>query len=89
MNLPTAWIDYSKVYNIVPHSSIIRCLKLAIVSENIDKFIQRSTFTWETKITWCGHTLGELKIKTGIFQGESFSPLTFVTSVYCLPNFKK
>ena len=67
MNLPIAWIDYRKVYNIVPRSSIIRCLELVIVSENINKFIQRSTFTLETKITWWGHTLGEVEIKTGIF----------------------
>ena len=34
-NLAMAWIDYKKVYDMVPHSYIIECLDLFGVAENI------------------------------------------------------
>ena len=34
-NLPIAWIDYKKAYDMVPHSWIIECLDLFGAAENI------------------------------------------------------
>ena len=42
------------------------------------KYIQGSMSTWESEITACAETLGELEIKRGIFQGDNLSPLMFV-----------
>ncbi|XP_014778780.1 uncharacterized protein LOC106875234 [Octopus bimaculoides] len=41
-NLAIAWVDYKKAYGMVPHSSIIECLKLLKVSHNILTLIQSS-----------------------------------------------
>ena len=37
-NLAMAWIDYKKAYGMVPHLSIIECLDLFAVAENIKSF---------------------------------------------------
>ena len=38
-NLAMAWIDYKKVYDMVPHLWIIECLDLFGVAENIKEFV--------------------------------------------------
>ena len=76
-----AWIDYKKAYNMVPHSWIIKSLKLAQVAPNVIDFVERLMKSWSTELTACGQTLGTVKIKRGIFQGDSLSPLLFVLCV--------
>ena len=66
-----AWIDYKKAYDMVPHSWIIESLKLAQVAPNVIDFVERSMKSWSTELTACGQTLGTVKIKRGIFQGDS------------------
>ena len=41
-NLAMAWIDYKKTYDMVPHSSIIECLDLLGVAENIKSLLVNS-----------------------------------------------
>ena len=80
-NLAMAWIDYKKAYDMVPHSWIIECLDLFGVAENIKSLLVNSMEKW--KVMLCsGHSeLGEVKIKRGIFQGDSLSPLVFVLAL--------
>ena len=77
-NLAMAWVDYKKAYDMVPHSWIIECLKMAQVSQNVTSFLQRSMRNWKTELTSCGASLGTVSIKRGIFPGDSHSPLIFV-----------
>ena len=77
-NLAMVWMDYKKAYDMVPHSWIIESLKLAQVAPNVIDFVERSMKSWNTELTACGETLGTVKIKIGIFQGDSLSPLLFV-----------
>ena len=77
-NLAMAWVDYKKAYDMVPHSWIIECLKMAQVPQNVTSFLQRSMRNWKTELTSCGESLGTVNIKRGIFQGDSLSPLIFV-----------
>ena len=78
-NLAMAWVDYKKAYDMVPHSWIIKSPKLAQVTQNVIAFLERSIMSWTTDLTSCGQTLGTVKVRRGIFQGDSLSQLLFCT----------
>lgn len=80
-NLSTAWIDYKKAFDSVPHSWILNCLQMYKVTPTLINFLKISMTQWETNL-FLSHTNGILstkgmKIKCGIFQGDSLSPLLF------------
>ena len=80
-NLSMAWLDYQKAYDSVPHSWIRKCLKIYKLSDNLCQFIIDSMKRWSTNLH-LRHENGEIilrgiKIKRGIFQGDSLSPLLF------------
>ena len=84
-NLWMAWLDYQKAYDSVPHSWIRKCLHLYGVSRNIEMFIADTMTKWKTRLL-LKHEKGEIvlkdvKIKRGIFQGDSLSPLLFCLSI--------
>ena len=80
-NLAIAWIDYKKAYDMVPHSRIIECLDLFRVSENINSLLVNSMEKWKVMLCSGNSELGEVEIKSGIFQGDSLSPLVFVLAL--------
>ena len=77
-NLAMAWIDYQKAYDLVPHSWIMETLAMVGASENVRGLLKNSMQQWTTKLESNGETLGDVKIRRGIFQGDSLSPLLFV-----------
>ena len=80
-NLAMAWIDYKKAYDMAPHSCIIECLDLFGVAENIKSLFLNSMGKWKLMLCSGNSELGEVKIKRGIFQGDSLSPLVFVLAL--------
>ena len=76
-----AWIDCKKAYDMVPHSWIIECLDLSGVAENIKSLLVNSMEKWKVMLCSGSSELGEVEIKQGIFQGDSFSPLVFVLAL--------
>ena len=76
--LAMGWIDYKKAYDMVPHSWIIKCLRMFKVADNIIDIISCSMTHWNTILTSNNVTLGNVNIRRGIFQGDSLSPLLFV-----------
>ena len=76
-NLPMAWIDYKKDYDMVPHSWIIECLDLFRVAKNIKNFLVNSMENWNVMLCSGNSELGEVEIKRGIFQGHSLTLLVF------------
>lgn len=84
-NLATAWIDYKKAYDSIPHSWIIDSLRLHGVSENIIRFMEMTMKKWKTTLA-LNHengtiNVGPLNILNGIFQGDSLSPLLFIIAM--------
>ena len=71
------WIDYTKLYDMVPHSWIIECLDLFGVAENITSLLVNCMEEWKVMLCSRNSELGEAEIKRGIFQGNSLSPLVF------------
>ena len=80
-NLATAWIDYEKAYDMVPHSWIIKCLDLFGVAENNKRLLVNSMENWKVMLCSGNSELGEVEIKRRIFQGDSLSPLVFVLAL--------
>ena len=80
-NLSMSWIDYKKVYDQVPNSWIIDCLEKVEINEKIRRNLAEGTISWRVELTSGEEFLGEVNIRQGIFQGDSFSPLL---SIVCL-----
>ena len=76
--LSMAWEDYRKAYDMVPHLWILKVLNLSKVAGNLEIFMKNSMASWQTNLLCNGENLGEVKIKRGIFQGDSLSPLLFI-----------
>ena len=80
-NLTTAWIDYKKAFDSVPHTWILKCIELFKISPIIREFMKSSMKKWMTTL-YLNHEKGTLtsrkmNINNGIFQGDSLSPLLF------------
>ena len=62
----------------VPHSWILEYLKALGIDEDIRKLGENSMKTWSVELTCGSESLGDVRIKRGIFQADSVSPLLFV-----------
>ena len=89
-NMSMAWIDYKKAFDSVPHSWILKALRIYRVSPTVINFVEESMKDWKTEMHLF-HRNGAIKtekiaIKRGIFQGDSLSPLLFCMSLIPLTN---
>ena len=80
-NLSTAWIDYKKAFDSVPHSWIMKCMEIYKICPVVTPFITAEMRTWKSTLA-LNHSGGSLtsrpiNIKTGIFQGDALLPLLF------------
>ena len=64
------WIDYKKVYDMVPHDWMIEAIKMVEIPDNIVNLFENSKETWRTELTACNESLGEVDIRRGIFQED-------------------
>ena len=84
-NLSTAWIDYKKAFDSVPHSWILACLRMYKINPVLTTFIKASMRQWKTNMVLVHESgvleTGPISIKRGIFQGDSLSPLLFTMSL--------
>lgn len=85
-NLAMAWVDYRKAYDMVPHTWLKECLDMYKVDERVARFLKLSMDNWKTVLESGGESLGEVKIKRGIFQGDSLSPLLFIMAMIPLTS---
>ena len=80
-NLEMVWIDYKKAYDSVPHSWIIASLENVNTHPGIIQFMKSVMPKWKTELYADGESCGLCEINSGIFQGDSLSPLLFVISL--------
>ena len=79
------WIDYCKVYDMVRHSWILKQIETLAVTGNDRGLITESMQNWNKKLTTGGQSLGNVKIRQGIFQRNSLSWRACVLACYaCL-----
>ena len=77
-NLSIVWIDYKEAYDMVLHLCIIDCLETVGKNEKIQRLLAESMKSWRVELTSGEENLGDINIRWGIFQVDSFSPLFFV-----------
>ena len=70
-NLCTAWINYKRAYDSLPHKWILECLELYMI------FIQNSMGMWKITLEANLRPIAQVNIKCGIYQGDVLSPLLF------------
>ena len=72
--------DYRNTYDSVIHSWILKTLEMYRFNEKRIKFMKISMSNWNTTMKPFHNdgciTADQIKIKRGIFQGDSFSPRT-------------
>ena len=76
-NVVMAYIDYVKVYDMVPHSWILEMVEVTGVAKNVLSMIRRNMSNWCTVFNSDRKNPGNVKIASGIFQGDSLSALLF------------
>jgi len=84
LSLHTTWIDFKKAYDSLSHEWIHHCLSLFKISANICKVLLNAFPSFETFINLGDKQIGSVRIKRGIFQGDSLSPLLFVLCLFPL-----
>ena len=52
------WINYREAFDMVPHSWILKYMKMPAVAENIIKLIEISMSHWNTNLTYGNERLG-------------------------------
>ena len=79
--MSTAWIDYKKAFDSVLYSLILKFLQMYKIHPVLITFTEESMSQWKTNMTLVHKEgvleTGPIRIKRGIFQGDSLSPLLF------------
>ena len=72
------WIDYRKVYDIVPHALIMECLTMFKIANNVQNLLQLVMSLWKVELTSSNQNFGNVKKKRGFLQRKSLSSLLFI-----------
>ena len=81
-HLSTAWIDYRKAFDSVPHDWLLKSLEIHKFPVKLTNFYSSLMKKWQTSlhISTPNETIstGNIDIKNGIFQGDCSSGLHFI-----------
>ena len=75
--LCTAWVDYKKAYDSMPHTWILECPELYNTNSTLRAFIRNSMRLWKTTLEANFKPIAQVTIKCGIYQGDALSTLLF------------
>ena len=89
-NLSMAWIAYKKAFDCVPHSWILKTLRMYRFNEKVISCMETSMNKWNSTMKLfyndgCIIT-DPIKIRRSIFQRDSFSPLLFCIALVPLTS---
>jgi hypothetical protein len=89
-NIYTAFVDYKKAYDSVPHSWLIKILKIYKINLDLINFLSHVMTFWRTTLNLSINNTKlksePIQIKRGIYQGDSLSPLWFCLAINPLTN---
>lgn len=76
----TAWVDFAKAFDSVPHWFLLWVLKAIRLPHEIFNTFSRLMRNWRTRfqVSHSKKETSEIQILNGIFQGDSLSPTLFV-----------
>ena len=80
-NLVIGWIDQRKAYNGVAYSWFEEVMGMMEIADNMKTFMLDGMQRWKTRLEYGGQQLGEERIRLGVFQEDSLSPLMFVMTL--------
>lgn len=84
-NLNMAFVDYKKAFDSIPHTWLIQVLKIYKICPTIVQLLETVMKDWKTQlqISSGGRVIKteEIRIKRGIFQGDSLSALWFCVAL--------
>jgi hypothetical protein len=80
--ISVGWIDYAKAFDSVPHAYIQWLFKVMQVPKPLRKFLEGLMKSWKVKYEAKSpggkiESSSFLRIRSGVLQGDSFSPLLF------------
>lgn len=83
--LAVAWVDYAKAFDSIPHAYLMWVLRQVNVPVRLREVISSLIGKWETRFElWNGGkkvSTDLVKVRNGLLQGDSLSPLLFCLSV--------
>lgn len=80
-NLFTAYIDYKKAFDSVPHDWLIKVLQMYKIHPTIVSLLKHIMLSWRTRLHLNSQQTSTISIAKGIFQGDALSPLWFVLAM--------
>ena len=70
-----------KTYDMIPHNCTLKCLKMFGIASNITVLMEKAMEKWNVDLVAGNEKLENVRIRRGIFQGDSLSPLLFVLAL--------
>ena len=80
-HLKAMWVDVKKAFDSVDHSYLRECLSRLCLPAWIETFLGKIVKRWTLKIYVDGEHILDKKVKRGILQGDSLSPLLFALCI--------
>ncbi|XP_045482803.1 uncharacterized protein LOC123686614 [Harmonia axyridis] len=92
-NISVAWLDYRKAFDSVPHTWLIKTLQFYGISKPVIDLLKHLMETWRTQLVVntgkVNYKTSLIRIKRGIFQGDTLSTLWFCLALNPLSKLLK
>ena len=75
-NLNMVWVNFTKAYDMVPHTWVIKALNLIGVAPNVIVLLKSTMIDWKTELISGAINLGEMNILRRLFITFAFRYIT-------------